>query len=220
MIGSTVFVAIIYAFIGIVASGVLPIAEVEGQSLSLVAAEIFPKPLYVFFIIGGGMFAVASTLNASFSWCTKGLLVAAEEGWLPKQAAYIGKRGTPVVLLTIFYIVGAIPILTGMSIDVISRLGNGLSLIYVLFPIACGYLIHKKNPEAMAKTTFKMGKTPLYIFTTVGLLGYIMAAILNFADIQSAWQMILVYFAVVITYAFIREKHVIKVAAEKEKEKA
>ena len=72
----------------------------------------------------------------------------------------------------------------------------------------------------MAKTTFKMGKTPLYIFTTVGLLGYIMAAILNFADIQSAWQMILVYFAVVITYAFIREKHVIKVAAEKEKEKA
>lgn len=220
MIGSTVFVAIIYAFIGIVASGVLPIVEVEGQSLSLVAAEIFPKPLYVFFIIGGGMFAVASTLNASFSWCTKGLLVAAEEGWLPKQAAYIGKRGTPVVLLTIFYIVGAIPILTGMSIDVISRLGNGLSLIYVLFPIACGYLIHKKNPDAMAKTTFKMGKTPLYIFTTVGLLGYIMAAILNFADIQSAWQMILVYFVIVLAYAFIREKHVIKVAAEKEKEKA
>ena len=212
MIGSTVFVAVIYAFIGIVAVGVLPIDQVAGESLSLVAKEIFPAPLYVFFIVGGGMFAVMSTLNASFSWCTKGLLIAAEEGWLPKKAAYIGKRGTPVVLLTIFYIVGAIPILTGLSVDVISRLGNGLSLIYVLFPIACGYLIHKKNPKAMENTTFKMGKIPLYILTTVGLAGYIMAAILNFADIQDAWQMILVYFAVVIIYAFLREKHVKKVA--------
>lgn len=205
MIGSTVFVAVIYAFIGIVAVGVLPIDQVAGESLSLVAKEIFPAPLYIFFIVGGGMFAVASTLNASFSWCTKALLIAAEEGWLPKQAAHISKRGTPTVLLSVFYIVGAIPILTGLSIDTISRLGNGLSLIYVLFPIACGYLIHKKNPEAMAKTPFKMGKTPLFILTTVGLIGYVMAAILNFADIQDAWQMILIYFAVVIIYAFVRE---------------
>lgn len=214
MIGSTVLVAVVYAFIGIVAAGVLPIDEVAGESLSLVAGEIFPKPLYVFFIVGGGMFAVASTLNATFTWCTKGLLIASEEGWLPKQAAYISKRGTPVVLLTIFYIVGAIPILTGLDIEVISRLGNGLSLIYVLFPIATGYLIYKKNPEAMAKTSFKIAKTPLMILTTIALAGYVMAAILNFADIQNAWQMIVVFFAIVIIYAFAREKHVNKVAAE------
>lgn len=214
MIGSTLLVAVIYAFIGIVAAGVLPIDEVAGQSLSLVAKAIFPKPLYLFFIVGGGMFAVASTLNATFTWCTKGLLIAAEEGWLPKQAAYISKRGTPVVLLTIFYIVGAVPILTGLDIEVISRLGNGLSLIYVLFPIATGYLIYKKNPKAMEETSFKIGKTPLMILTTVALAGYVMAAILNFADIQNAWQMIVVFFAVVIIYAFVREKHVKKVAEE------
>lgn len=217
MIGSTVLVAVVYAFIGIVAAGVLPIDEVAGESLSLVAGEIFPKPLYIFFIVGGGMFAVASTLNATFTWCTKGLLIASEEGWLPKQAAYISKRGTPVVLLTIFYIVGAIPILTGLDIEVISRLGNGLSLIYVLFPIATGYLIYKKNPEAMAKTSFKIPKIPLMILTTIALAGYVMAAILNFADIQNAWQMIVVFFAIVIIYAFAREKHVNKVAAEKKK---
>lgn len=215
MIGSTAMVAVIYAFIGIVAAGVLPIDEVAGQSLSLVAKEIFPKPLYIFFIVGGGMFAVASTLNATFTWCTKGLLIAAEEGWLPKKAAYISKRGTPVVLLTVFYIVGAIPILTGLDIEVISRLGNGLSLIYVLFPIATGYLIHKKNPKAMQETTFKMGKTPLYILTTIALAGYVMAAILNFADIQNAWQMMVVFFAIVIIYAFIREKKVNEIAKGK-----
>lgn len=161
------------------------------------------------------MFAVASTLNATFTWCTKGLLIAAEEGWLPRQAAYISKRGTPAVLLTVFYIVGAIPILTGLNIEVISRLGNGLSLIYVLFPIATGYLIYDKNPEAMKKTTFKVGKKALMVLTTIALIGYVMAAVLNFADIQNAWQMIVVFFAIVIAYAFAREKHVKEIAAKK-----
>lgn len=216
MIGSTAVVAVIYAFIGVVAAGVLPIDQVAGESLAAVAAAVLPKPLYIFFIIGGGMFAVATTLNGSFTWVTKGLLIASEEGWLPKKAAYIGKRGTPVVLLTVFYIIGAIPILTGLSLDTIARLGNGLSLIYVLFPIATGYLIHKKNPEAMEKTPFKIGKKALYVFTTVGLLGYIMAAYFNFADIQNAWQMIVVYFAVVIIYAFVREKKVKAIAEQGE----
>lgn len=35
-----------------------------------------------------------------------------------------------------------------------------------------------------------------------------MAAVLNFGDIQSAWQLMLVYSAVIIAYAFWREKKV------------
>ena len=58
----------------------------------------------------------------------------------------------------------------------------------------------------MAKSTFKMGRTALYILTTVALIGYIIAAILNFSDIAGAWQMMLIYSAVVIIYAFIRER--------------
>lgn len=210
MIWSTVVVAVIYAFIGIVAVGVLPIEDVAGESLVKVAAAIFPKTLYYFFIVGGGMFAVASTLNATFTWCTKGLLVAAGEGWLPKPFGYISKRGTPIVLLSVFYIVGAIPIITGMDIETVSRLGNGVSLIYVLFPIFTGYLIYKKNPEAMEKSTFKVGKTALYIITTIALISYIIAAILNISDITGAWKLMLVYSVIIICYAILREKYYIK----------
>lgn len=208
MIGSTILVAIIYAFIGVVAVGVLPVEQVAGESLVQVAQAVLPTPLYIFFIVGGGMFAVASTLNATFTWCTKGLLIAAEEGWLPSKAAAISKRGTPWVLLTIFYIVGLVPIVTGLSLETISRLGNGLSLIYVMFPIATGYIIHKKNPTAMANTTFKISRNVLMVLTTVALGSYAMAAVLNFGDIQSAWQMMLIYSAVIIVYAFLREKKI------------
>lgn len=210
MILSTVAVAVLYAFIGIVAVGVLPIETVAGETLVPVAEVIFPKPLYYFFIVGGGMFAVASTLNATFTWCTKGLLIAAEEGWLPKGAAKISSRGTPWVLLTVFYIIGAIPILTGLDISTIARLGNGVSLIYVLFPIFTGYLIYKKNPEAMKNSTFKIKPAPLFILTTIALIGYVIAAILNFGDISSAWQMMLILSVVVIVYAFIRERQLNK----------
>lgn len=208
MIGSTLIVAVIYAFIGVVAVGVLPVEQVAGESLVQVAQAVLPTPLFIFFIVGGGMFAVASTLNATFTWCTKGLLIAAEEGWLPSKAASISKRGTPWVLLTIFYLVGLVPIVTGLSLETISRLGNGLSLIYVMFPIATGYIIHKKNPTAMANTTFKISRNVLMVLTTVALASYAMAAVLNFGDIQSAWQMMLVYSAVIIVYAFLREKKI------------
>lgn len=214
MIFSTIAVAVLYAFIGVVAVGVLPIEQVADQSLVLVSEAIFPKPLYYFFIVGGGMFAVASTLNATFTWCTKGLLIAAEEGWLPKQAAAISKKGTPWVLLTVFYIVGAIPILTGLDISTIARLGNGVSLIYVLFPIFTGYLIYKKNPVAMENSTFKIKKPLLFVLTTVALIGYVIAAILNFSDISSAWQMMLIFSAVVIVYAWIREKKVKEISKQ------
>ena len=71
------------------------------------------------------------------------------------------------------------------------------------------------NPEAMENTTFKMSKPALYVFTTIGLIAYIMAAYFNFADITNAWQMIVAYFAIVIIYAFVREKKVKEIAGEK-----
>lgn len=210
MIVCTVVVAVIYALIGIVAVGVLPIDQVAGESLMKVAFAVLPRPLYIFFIVGGGMFAVASTLNATFTWCTKGLLIACQEGWLPEKAASVNRYGSPWVLLTVFYIVGAVPILTGMDLTTISLLGNGVSLIYVLFPIFTGYLIYRKNPEAMEKSAFRPGKKLLAFLTTVSLAGYIMAAVLNFSDIENAWQIMLAYGFLVIIYAWLREKHVLK----------
>ena len=59
----------------------------------------------------------------------------------------------------------------------------------------------------MRNSTFKIKPVPLFILTTVALIGYIIAAVLNFGDISSAWQMMLIYSAVVIVYAFIRERY-------------
>jgi len=210
MIISTILVGVFYAFIGIVAVGVLPIDEVAGQSLVKVANAVLPGPLFAVFVIGGGMFAVATTLNGSFTWCTKSLLVAAREGWLPKGLSSISKFGTPWVLLIIFYIIGAVPILTGISIRTIAMLGNGVSLIFFLFPIFTGLLIHKKNPEAMANSRFKISRTVLSVISIIAIICYVIAAILNISDIQNSWILIVCIGVAAVIYANIRERYLEK----------
>lgn len=120
MILSTVIVAVFYALIGVVASGVLPLDQVAFQPLTLVAQTIFPAWLYYFFVIGGALFALATTLNGTLSWVTRGLQLSAQDGWLPEICAKENKGGTPVVLLLVFYVVGAIPVLTGMDTTTIA----------------------------------------------------------------------------------------------------
>ena len=75
--------AVFYAFIGIVAAGVLPVEQVAFQNLTLVAQTIFPTWLYLFFVFGGAMFALLTTLNGTLSWVHRGLQAAARDGWLP-----------------------------------------------------------------------------------------------------------------------------------------
>lgn len=74
---STSIVAVFYALIGIVASGVLPVEDVAFENLTLVAKEIFPTWLYLFFVFGGAVFALLTTLNGTLSWVTRGLQAAA-----------------------------------------------------------------------------------------------------------------------------------------------
>lgn len=75
------------------------------------------------------MFALLTTLNGTLSWVTRGLQAAARDGWLPEKVAEENKAGTPVILLMVFYAMGAIPILTGMDLTLISNMGVGTDML-------------------------------------------------------------------------------------------
>lgn len=175
MIIATVGVGVIYAFVATIAVGVLPIAQVAGQPLTAVANTVLPTPAFWFFIICGAMFALATTLNSTFTWITKSFYAAAEDGLLPKKLAEVNARfGTPHWLLTIFYLVGAVPILTGLSLDVVAQLGTGLSLLIYAFPALSLVMLPKKAPELYAKSPFKLSQAKLNVIAGVAvvLLGY------------------------------------------------
>lgn len=47
------------------AGGVLPVSETANQPLDLVARAIMPSPVFLFFVIGGALLALTTTLNAT-----------------------------------------------------------------------------------------------------------------------------------------------------------
>lgn len=189
IIVSTIFVGILYAFIGSIAVGVLPIPEVAGRPLTSVAKEILPAPIFIFFMIGGAMFALATTLNSTFTWVTKSLLIAIHDGYLPKALGHVNKRfGTPHWLLLIFYIIGALPIVTGMSLNVVAQLGTGISLIVFAFPALAVTQLPKKYPEAYKQSPFKVPYPVLIIIAIIAIIVLLYQSYLLISDLKMGYM--------------------------------
>ncbi|MDD7305469.1 MAG: APC family permease [Peptoniphilaceae bacterium] len=212
MIISTLVVSLIYLGVGFVATGVLPIDKVAYKTLGSVAKEIFSQPVYYFFMIGGAMFAVASSLNAVFAWAPKGLKVAIEDGWLPKVLARENKKfGTPHFLILIFYIIGMIPILTGGTLEIIAVLGNNIGLIFAALPIVAVYFLPIKNREAYDKAYFKL---PLWAMKVLPIFCLVIFAGGFYSNIDFigpfGMKVLLGYCILVAIYAHFREPYINK----------
>ncbi|WBW49555.1 APC family permease [Peptoniphilus equinus] len=209
MIISTVVVSVVYLGVGFVATGVLPIEEVAFQTLGNVAHTIFSKPIYFFFMIGGAMFAVASSLNAVFAWAPKGLAVAVDDGWLPQFLAQENKTfGTPHYLLTIFYVIGMIPILTGGTLEIIAVLGNNIGLIFAALPIIAVMFLPSKNPEAYANAYFKLPRWAMSVLPIFCLIIFAGGFYSNVEFIGAFGMKVLFgYCVLVAVYAKVKEPH-------------
>lgn len=213
MIVSTLIVAVFYAFIGIVASGVLPVEDVAYESLTAVAQTIFPTWLYYFFIIGGALFALASTLNATLSWVTRGLQLSAKDGWIPKALAKENKGGTPIFILLIFYIVGAIPILTGMDTTTISNMGVGVNQVVLIMEVICCWRLPKVMPEAYEHATFRMKKPVLYTLLTISIVLSVSIFFITMDGMTVAvWTGIVIFVIALALYTYFRGKVILRKA--------
>ena len=169
-IGST----ILYILVAIVAAGVLPISQVADQPLSVVGKAVLPQWAYLYFMIGGAVIALCTTMNSVFQWVTKGMLVACQDGWLPRRLGEVSKRfGTPHYCLTFFWLVGVVTIISGITLTNIARIGFGILLcIYIIPVVGCAFL-PKKYPQQYRNAPFRLKPVTLQVFVwlTVLILG-------------------------------------------------
>ena len=157
IISSTVGVGILYAFIAIVAVGVFPWKNVANQSLSMVAQAIMPRPVFYFFIIGGALGAIATTLNGTLAYVTKPLVIACQDGYLPQKLGAVNKKtGIPVFLLTLFYVVAMIPLILRYSMETISNFCTAVGSFTFSLPSLSLFFFLKKYPDLYEKSAFKL----------------------------------------------------------------
>lgn len=155
IIASTGIVVLIYAVMATVAAGVLPVEQVANQPLSVSAAAFMPKAVYTFFVVGGAMFALLTTLNFNIGMIVYPVLRACEDGWLPRKLAVKNEKyGSAHYILLLFYLIGTVPILIGLDLNTVAN------STVILFTIIRGVIafsamqLPKKLPELWGKSSF------------------------------------------------------------------
>lgn len=209
MIVSTLIVGLMYVGVALVATGVLPIDVVADQNLTLVAREILPTPIYYVFVIGAALGATSSTLNAQLSWVSKPIVVACDDGMLPRSLASVNLNGIPWKILTIFYVLGMLPILTGFDISFISKLSTAISLLTKVITVLALYRLADKYPKKVAESKLKV---PVKWFKPWSIIATIVSIILAYSliwnmDISSK-ILVLVLIVASVLYSFVGLKNV------------
>lgn len=186
LIASTLAVGVLYALVSTIAAGVLPVSEVSGQNLTVVAKSILSNPLYLFFIIGGALGAITSSLNATIAWVTKPILQACEDGWFPRKLAYLHpKFKTPVYLIGLFYLITIIPIIFGLDI---SQVTSSVLILRYLTMIATSLAtmrLPKLFPEQWAKSPFKISQTFLNILCSLSAVVLVVQVYFNLRGLST-----------------------------------
>lgn len=201
----TVTVGLVYALMAYVAAGVLPVEQVAGQNLSVVASAIFNSLFFKVFILGAACCAILSSLASGMTMLRYPLLSVAEDGWLPKVFTKTTKNGYPYVIMGLFLVFSILPLFTGLSVDSL------ISLIMIPSMIMNAYMnlslirLVKQYPEQWKNATLHMPTALFNCLCVIGTLCSVAVAYYLFKDLDAASMITcVVMLAVMFLIAWVR----------------
>lgn len=161
---------ILYVGVAMAGVGVMSVEE-YGNSTTLVfaAQRIFPTWLFYFFIIGGPIMALLSTLNSSFAYNSITIGQSCDDGWLPKSFGKKNKSGARPYILTFMYVVGIIPIVFGLSITTITNMVQLITSAFAILNFTAEIKMPKKYPDAWKQSRYHVPDGLYYTICCVSL---------------------------------------------------
>lgn len=198
-------ILLLYVLMGIVAVGVLPYDQVANQPLSFVAKAIFPKGLFEFFIVGGALLAIATSLHGYFAWVPKPFIIACDDGLIPKWIGQVNeKTGAPVVLNTIILFVGIVPIIFDVPLETVGRIGPGILIFVNIFTAFAMAQLPKKYPEEYNKSYLKLSPGWLNFFCGLSVITIIGHAYFSFSGMPLSGFLMMGIYIVIATICSYR----------------
>lgn len=174
MLLSSGICALIYFLLGFVSSKIVTMEEAGSATLGTIAQQILPNGFYIFFVVGGAIFALSTSLLGGISAISAPIVAGAEDGWLPKSWARKNTTGYPYVVMLIMYLVAVIPALLDFSLDAI------VSFILVpgMFVNVITCLISFKLPQKFPEQWEKCGlRCPYWLYCLLLVLSIIASLI-------------------------------------------
>lgn len=179
IIFSTVIIFVLYTTVSFVAGNVLPVEEVAGQPLTYVAQKLFPGALFVVFIVGGPIMALATSLNASFPTMAAPALGAIKNGWLPEGIAKTNKHGVPWILYTVMWLVSVVPLLFDVSLSALTAYTVMTMRLSGIIVVIAAFVIPVKFKDSWEKSWMHMPNWLYYAIMTFALVSNLLAIVLN-----------------------------------------
>jgi APA family basic amino acid/polyamine antiporter len=180
-------VTVIYVIIAVVAAGVAPWSSWQDNSLATVAAKFMSGPAFVYFVLGGGFLAVVTTLNATYLWGTKSLIVITEDGLFPRSLARVSPRlGTPHWFLTIIFLISCVAlVVAGERVETFAVFAS-LGGIIIFVPVMGAALRLKRfHPELYSQTKLPLKGALYYLAPSIGLLLCLVVIAILLVDLSS-----------------------------------
>lgn len=168
---STGAIVVLYALMSTIAAGVLPVEEVANKPLSVSAVSFMPKAVYTFFVVGGAMFALLTTLNFNIGMLVYPVKKASEDGWLPKRLADMNQRfGTAHWIILGIYLISVLPILVGLDLSTIANstviLTTSIRGVIAFVALA----LPRKLPELWKKSAFYVSDGKLKVICIIAMI--------------------------------------------------
>lgn len=177
----------VYVAIGLVAAGIAPWNGARETSLADIAGSFMDRTPLLFFLLGGGFLAVVTTLNATYLWGTKSLIVITEDGLLPRPFAAVNRRfGTPHWLLSFIFAVSAVSLVVAGSRVETFAIFASLGGIIIFVPVMGAALrLPRRHPEVIQRSALPLRGAMAVIAPVGGLVLCLLTVAVLLVDLGS-----------------------------------
>jgi APA family basic amino acid/polyamine antiporter len=165
-------VALVYIAVAVATVGAGPaeILNTADEPLIRVSHLTMGRNGVLFFVFGGAVLALTTTLNALFIVGTKSLLTITADQLLPSGLGRLHPRfKTPHILLTIIWLLSLIGIISGFSLETLASYA-ALGGLIIFLPIQIAALkLPRLYPDRFQRAAFKLRGFWFWACPLVGL---------------------------------------------------
>ena len=168
--------------------GTLSPELIVGEQDPLIAAakHNLSHGLFVFFILGGAVLALLTTLNALFLIGTRSLLMIVHDRLLPSWLGKLTpKRKVPWVLLTMIWLLSLIGLFSGLSLQEFASYASLGGLVIFLPILLAARVFPSKFPQQYSNSNFKLSPLVLKVCVITGVIMVLFFSLVILVDLDS-----------------------------------
>ncbi len=183
-------VATVYIAVALTTAAVLSGQDPPaGEPLIQVSRQVFGAFGSAFFVFGGALLALVTTLNALFIVGTRSLLRVAEDGLLPEGLGRLHPRyGTPHILLTLVWLLSSAGIASGIPLETLASYSALGALIIFLPLMIAARRLPRLYPEQYRRSEFRLEGVWLRVCPAVGIVMVVFFGLVILVELKSVFQ--------------------------------